>query len=77
MTGDLLHQLKIWAENCGVSLNKCVLVADGAEDVEPGKIVGVLAAPDNAIKEIKSIGKFISNLKYGDGALDVINQIWP
>ncbi|HEX9061205.1 MAG TPA: HAD family hydrolase [Clostridia bacterium] len=68
--------IKEWSTIMKVDLNNVVMFADGKEDIEPGKLVGILGSPFNAIDKIKEISSITSLLNSSDGVVDLLDRLF-
>ena len=65
---DLLHDLRVEPQNC-------LYMGDDIPDFTAMKMVGIAAAPQDAVEEIKSISHYVSPYRGGYGCVrDVIEQ---
>lgn len=73
---DKTVDLADFMSKTGISLEEIAYVGDDIPDLRVMKIVGLPIAPADAAYEIRSLAKYISHLKGGDGiARDVLEQI--
>lgn len=60
----------------GINDDEVLYMGDDLPDYEVMQVVGVPTCPSNAVEEIKSISKYISDKAGGDGAVrDVVQQV--
>jgi len=65
-----------WAEKYGINPEEVMYMGDDLPDYPVMKRVGVPVCPADAVEEIKSLCKYISDKKGGEGAgRDVIEQV--
>ena len=63
-------------EKYGFTNEQILYMGDDLPDYEVMKIVGIATCPANAVEEIKSVSKYISDKEGGEGAVrDVIQQV--
>lgn len=71
-----IDDLNNYLEKTGYKTEEIVFVGDDIPDIPVLKIVGLSAAPADAIPEVKNIVKYISHKKGGEGvARDIIEQV--
>ena len=68
--------IKEWSKIMRLDINNVVMFADGKEDIEPGKLVGVLGSPFNAIDKIKEISSITSLFNSSDGVVDILDRLF-
>lgn len=59
-----------------ITTDGVLYMGDDLPDQEVMKVVGIPTCPNNAVEEIKSLSKYISDIKGGEGCVrDVIEQV--
>ena len=65
-----------WIKKRNIKADEVLYMGDDLPDYPVMKVVGVATAPSNAAEEIKSLCKYISDRKGGEGCVrDVIEQV--
>ena len=73
---DKLNDLTEFCNNHQVSLNNVLYMGDDLPDINVMGNVGIPTCTSDAVEEIKSISKYISHHKGGEGCVrDVIEQV--
>nr|WP_319397760.1 HAD hydrolase family protein [uncultured Carboxylicivirga sp.] len=73
---DKLPVFEQWINQKGLSADEVLYMGDDLPDYPVMKRVGVPTCPSDAVEEIKSLCKYISDRKGGEGAgRDVIEQV--
>ncbi len=68
--------LEKWLLENGVNADEVMYMGDDIPDFQVMKMVGVPVCPSDAVEEIKSLCKYISDKKGGEGAArDVVEQV--
>ncbi len=68
--------LQEWALANDILLEHILYMGDDVPDVEPLQIVGVSTCPNDAATEVKSLSKYVSSYKGGEGCVrDVIEKV--
>jgi len=73
---DKVEVFKEYTETFQINPAQVLYMGDDIPDYHVMKLVGLPTCPQNAVSEIKSISKYISDIKGGNGAVrDVIEQV--
>jgi 3-deoxy-D-manno-octulosonate 8-phosphate phosphatase (KDO 8-P phosphatase) len=71
-----IEQLNEYLDKHNISKSQTLYMGDDIPDYPVMKLVGLPCCPQDAVAEIKSISKYISHKKGGNGAVrDVIEQV--
>lgn len=71
-----VNDFKHYLEKTGYKPEEIIYVGDDIPDYPVMKLVGLPVAPADAVPEVKSIAKYISHKKGGEGvARDIIEQV--
>jgi 3-deoxy-D-manno-octulosonate 8-phosphate phosphatase (KDO 8-P phosphatase) len=74
--GNKLELFEQFIAQSGINPAHILYMGDDIPDYKPMELVGVPACPADAVEEIKSVSKYISPLKGGEGCVrDVIEQV--
>lgn len=81
---DKLENLKEFIQKSGILSEQILYMGDDLPDYQVMTRIGVPTCPNDAVTEIKSVSKYISDRKGGEGCVrDVIEQVlraqgnWP
>ncbi len=73
---DKIHQLNDWMEKRNIKPEEIMYMGDDLPDHEVMSTVGIPVCPSDAVQEIKSLCKYISDKNGGEGCVrDVIEQV--
>jgi 3-deoxy-D-manno-octulosonate 8-phosphate phosphatase (KDO 8-P phosphatase) len=71
-----LERFNEWIEKRNLKADEILYMGDDLPDYPVMKVVGVATAPSDAAEEVKSLCKYISDRKGGEGCVrDVIEQV--
>lgn len=73
---DKIQLLTDFFKKHNIKPNQAVYMGDDIPDLTPMKLVGLPCCPQDAVPEIKSVSKYISHKKGGEGCVrDIIEQV--
>ncbi len=73
---DKIHQYKELVKKYDLKPENVLYMGDDVPDYPVMKLVGLPACPNDAVREIQNVSKYISDKKGGDGCVrDVIEQV--
>ncbi len=67
--------LRWLADETGVPLSRIAAIGDDTGDISFLKLAGYSAAPQNAIPAVKDVVDYVSPFTFGQGVLDIIEQV--
>ncbi len=71
-----IDQLNDYFKGKNIKAENVLYMGDDLPDIPPMKMIGLPTCPQDAVQEVKSISKYISHKKGGEGCVrDVIEQV--